>query len=81
VAVSTSDELGIVTGREVMESSSDDLFAYFNDITQNVHVHVRYLQTGQIERKSLSKQVRPIGGISIGAALSIRHELESGDYS
>ena len=80
-AVPTSDELGIVTEREVMESSSDGLFAYFNDTTQDVHVYVRYLQTGQIERKSLSKQVRPIGGISIGAALSIRHELESGDHA
>lgn len=81
VAVPTPDELGIVTEGEVMESSSDDLFAYFNDITQDVHVYVRYLQTGQIERKNLSKQVRPIGGISTGAALSIRHELESGDHA
>jgi hypothetical protein len=78
VAVPTPDELGIVTEREIMESmksSSDDLF------TQDVRVYVRYLQTGQVERKSLSKQVRPIGGISIGAALSIRHELESGDHA
>ena len=81
VAVPTPDELGIVTGREVMESSSDALFAYFNETAGDVHVYVRYLQTGQIERKSLSKQVRPIGGISVGAALSIRHELDSGDYA
>jgi hypothetical protein len=80
VAVPTPDELGIVTEREVMESSGDVLFAYFNDTAQDVHVHVRYLQTGQIERKSLSKRVRPIGGISLGAPLSIRHELESGDH-
>ena len=80
VAVPTPDELGIVTEREIMESSSDGLFAYFNDTTRDVYVYVRYLQTGQIERKSLSKQVRPFGGISIGAALSIRHELESGDH-
>ena len=81
VAVPTPVEIGIVTEREVMESSSDGLFAFFNDTTQDVHVYVRYLQTGQIERKSLSKQVRPIGSISIGAALSIRHELESGDHA
>ncbi|KAK4101832.1 hypothetical protein N658DRAFT_530591 [Parathielavia hyrcaniae] len=81
VAVPTPDELGIVTGREVMESSSDALFAYFSNTTQDVHVYVRYLQTGQIERKSLSKRVRPIGGISLGAALSIRHELEAGDHA
>ncbi|PVH69867.1 hypothetical protein DL98DRAFT_661456 [Cadophora sp. DSE1049] len=81
VAVPTPDELGIVTGREVMESSSDALFAYFNETAGDVHVYVRYLQTGQIERKSLLKQVRPIGGISVGAALSIRHDLDSGDHA
>ncbi|KAK0767246.1 hypothetical protein N5P37_000980, partial [Trichoderma harzianum] len=81
VAVPTPEELGIVTEREVMESSSDALFAYLNNTTQDVHVYVRYLQTGQIESKSLSKQVRPIGGISIGAALSIRYELESGGHA
>ncbi|KAK4675296.1 MLKL and TUDOR domains-containing protein [Podospora pseudoanserina] len=81
VAVPTPDELGIVTEREIVKSSSDALFAYFNDTAQDVHVYVRYLQTGQIERKSLSKRVRPIAGISLGAALSIRHELESGDHA
>jgi hypothetical protein len=81
VAVPTPDELGIVTGREVMESSSDALFAYFNETAGDVHVYVRYLQTGQIERKSLLKQVRPIGGISVGAALSIRHNLDSGNHA
>lgn len=63
-----------------MESNSDALFAYFNENSEDVYVHVRYLQTGQIERKSLSKQVRPIGGISVGAAMSIRYELDSGDH-
>ncbi|KID94662.1 hypothetical protein MAJ_09382, partial [Metarhizium majus ARSEF 297] len=81
VAVPRPDELGIFSEREVMESSGDALFAHFNDITQDVKVYVRYLQTGQIERKSLLKQVRPIGGISVGAILSIRHELESGDHA
>lgn len=80
MAVPTPEELGIVTEREVMGSSSDALFAYLNNTTQDVHVYVRYLQTGQIERKNLSKQVRPIGGISIGAALCIRYELESGGH-
>lgn len=41
VAVPTPEELGIVTEREVMESSSDALFAYLNNTTQNVHVYVR----------------------------------------
>ncbi|PVH92647.1 hypothetical protein DM02DRAFT_543204 [Periconia macrospinosa] len=81
VAVPTPEELGIVTGREIMESSSDALFAHFNGTAGDVQVYVRYLQTGQIERKSLFKQIRPLGGISVGAALSIRHELDSGDHA
>ncbi|KAI1288679.1 hypothetical protein F5Y03DRAFT_404548 [Xylaria venustula] len=81
VAVPTHGELGIVTEREFMKSSGDNLCAQLNDITPDVHIYVRYLQTGQIERKSLSKQIRPIGGISIGAPLSIRHALESGGYA
>ncbi|UKZ74035.1 hypothetical protein TrVFT333_001689 [Trichoderma virens FT-333] len=81
VAVPTPEELGIVDEREVLKSSSDAVFACLNNTTQDIHVYVRYLQTGQIERKSLSKQVRPIGGISTGAALSIRYELESGGHA
>ncbi|KAH9985934.1 hypothetical protein F4779DRAFT_639385 [Xylariaceae sp. FL0662B] len=81
VAVPTPDELGIITEQEVMKSNGDVVFTYFNDTTLDIHVYVRYLQTGQIERKSLSKQLRPIGGISIGAGLSIRHVLESGDHA
>ncbi|KAI6573808.1 hypothetical protein MCOR09_002648 [Pyricularia oryzae] len=81
VAVPAPDELGIITEREVMKSNGEDLFAYFNDAAPDVHVYVRYLQTGQIERKSLSKQVRPIGGINIGATLSVRYALESGGHA
>ena len=81
VAVPTSNELGIVTERDSIGSSSELLFTYFKKTIQDVHVYVRYLETGQIERKSLSKQVRPIGGISIGAPLSIRHELKSGGHA
>ncbi|KAL7919034.1 hypothetical protein ACQKWADRAFT_302440 [Trichoderma austrokoningii] len=81
VAVPTPEELGIVTEQEVMESSSDALFASLNNAAQDVYVYVRYLQTGQIESKSLSKQVRPVGSISVGAALSIRYELESGGHA
>ncbi|ELQ33830.1 hypothetical protein OOU_Y34scaffold00870g7, partial [Pyricularia oryzae Y34] len=81
VAVPAPDELGIITEREVMKSNGEELFAYFNDASPDVHVYVRYLQTGQIERKSLSKQVRPIGGITIGATLSVRYALESGGHA
>ncbi|KAK4107087.1 hypothetical protein N656DRAFT_793423 [Canariomyces notabilis] len=57
----TPHELGIVTEREAMESSTDTLFAYFKDTNRDVYVHVRYLQTGQIERKSLSKRLESGG--------------------
>lgn len=69
VAVPTSNKLGIVTERDSVGSSSELLFTYFKDTIQDVHVYVRYLETGQIERKSLSKQVRS------GAFLSALHCL------
>lgn len=81
VAVPTSNELGIVNEQDTIGSSSELLFTYLKDTVHDVHVYVRYLETGQIECKSLSKQVRPIGGISIGAPLSIRHELKSGGHA
>lgn len=81
VAVPTPKELGIVPDQEVIQSSSDALFTHFNNTAQDVHIYVRYVQTGQIERKSLLKQIRPAGGISLGAALSVQRELESGGYA
>ena len=81
VSVPTAEELGIITEREVIDSSNDVLFSRFSNTTPEVHVHVRYLQTGQIERKSLSRRVRPVGNICISASLSIQHELEAGGYA
>lgn len=79
VAIPTPFELGIVTTQDTLESSSDTIPAYFDGAAGDVHVYVQYLQTGQIERKSLSMQVRPGQGLSTGAALSIRHELDADD--
>lgn len=81
VAVPTSVDLGIIAKQDIIGVGSDDCLAYFNEVTGDIHVYVRYLQTGQIERKSLSRQIRPIGGISIGAALSIRDELDSNRHT
>ncbi|KAM5489909.1 hypothetical protein MaudMau93_002771 [Microsporum audouinii] len=81
VAVSTPEELGIATEKEVMESSNENLFSCFSGAMQDIYVYVRYLQTGQIERKSLLRQIRPIGGIAVGATLSTRHEMESGAHA
>ena len=81
MAVLISNKLGIVNERDFIGSSSELLFTYFKDTIYDVYVNVRYLETGQIEGKSLSKQVRPIGGISIGALLSIRYKLKSDNYA
>ncbi|KAK4148149.1 uncharacterized protein C8A04DRAFT_33653 [Dichotomopilus funicola] len=81
VAVPTPKELGIVPDQEVIRSSSEALLGHFNNTAQDIHVYVRYLQTGQIERKSLLRQIRSAGGISLGAAVSVRRELESGGYA
>ena len=80
VAIPTSHELGIVTEQELVESNGNILLANFNETNQDVHIYVRYLQTGQIERKSLMTQVRPVAAISVGAELSICYRLDSGDY-
>ncbi|KAK3309277.1 uncharacterized protein B0T15DRAFT_566133 [Chaetomium strumarium] len=78
---SPSDHVGWISAQSSWNQATTPSSLTFNDTAQDVHVYVRYLQTGQIERKSLSKRVRPIGGISLGAALSIRHELEAGDHA
>lgn len=80
VAVPTPTELGIMTEDDVMKASSENLISCFNDTARDIYIHVRYLQTGQIEQKSLLKKTRPVGGIYIGAPISIRCELESGKY-
>ncbi|KJX93795.1 hypothetical protein TI39_contig4254g00001 [Zymoseptoria brevis] len=79
VAVPTPADLGIVTVRDNTDSCSGAISAYLDGAAGDVHVYVRYVQTGQIERKSLSKQIRPVKGLSIGGTLCIRHELDSDD--
>lgn len=82
VAIPTPAELGIVTARDTqVDSSSGAISSYYDGTAGDVHVYVRYLQTGQIERKSLSRQVRPAKGLSIGAALSIRYDLDSDGHA
>ncbi|CAG9973398.1 unnamed protein product [Clonostachys byssicola] len=80
VAVPTPTEMGIMTEDDVMKASSESLIPCFNDTARDIHIHVRYLQTGQIEQKSLLNKTRPVGGIYIGAPISIRCELEPGRY-
>ncbi|CAH0055447.1 unnamed protein product [Clonostachys solani] len=80
VAVPTPTEMGITTEDEVINAGSESFISCFNDTARDIYIHVRYLQTGQIEQKSLLKKTRPVGGIYIGAPISIRCELEPGKY-
>uniref|UniRef100_A0A8H7N3M6 Uncharacterized protein n=1 Tax=Bionectria ochroleuca TaxID=29856 RepID=A0A8H7N3M6_BIOOC len=80
VAVPTPTEMGIMTEDDVIKASGESLIPCFNDTARDIYIHVRYLQTGQLERKSLLKKTRPVGGIYIGAPISIQFELEPGRY-
>ncbi|KAM3546782.1 hypothetical protein ARSEF1564_000358 [Beauveria bassiana] len=80
VAVPTPTELGIMTEDDVIKASSASLISCFNNTARDIYIHVRYLQTGQVEQKSLLKKTRPAGGICIGAPISIQCELEPGKY-
>ncbi|KAM3520592.1 hypothetical protein NHJ13051_006753 [Beauveria bassiana] len=80
VAVPTPTELGIMTEDDVIKASSGSLISCFNNTARDIYIHVRYLQTGQVEQKSLLKKTRPAGGICIGAPISIQCELEPGKY-
>lgn len=80
VAVPTPRELGIMTEDDVIKASTESLISCFNDTARDIYVHVRYLQTGQIEQKSLLKKTRPVGGIYVGAPIAIRCELGPSKY-
>lgn len=77
VAIPTPAELGIVTVGDTARSSGDAVSQYFDRTGGDVYVWVRYLQTGQIERKSLTHQIRPAGGLSLGAELCHHRVLDS----
>ncbi|KAF0430333.1 hypothetical protein F8M41_005537 [Gigaspora margarita] len=75
VSVPSLNELGIFR-QDVCQSNLDSLIENFSEYP-NMWVYVRYLQTGQIERKHI-KDIRVLGGLRIGASISIHHTLENG---
>ncbi|CAG8516557.1 17805_t:CDS:2 [Racocetra fulgida] len=73
ISVPSLDELGIFLQNESnLESIIKHIIEY-----PDIWVCVRYLQTGQIEKKLLTKDIRMLGGLRIGISISIRYTLEN----
>ncbi|CAH1760070.1 5884_t:CDS:2 [Entrophospora sp. SA101] len=83
ISVPSSDELGIFIYDKETQPHFKNLMDSFTYPQNDVWVYVRYLQTGQIERKLLSKHVRMLGGLCVGASISIHYDMEnsSGNWS
>ena len=79
MAVPISAELAIVTVLDTVKSSSDALSVRFDGMAGDAHVYIIHLPIGQIKRKSLSKQIRPVAGFSIGAVKGARSSSASSE--
>jgi hypothetical protein len=78
VSVPSPEEFGISIYDDGIQSHLGKLVEKTHP-KNDIWVYVRYLQTGQIERKLLSKNVRMLGGLRIGAPIAIYHTLENGE--
>ncbi|CAG8549079.1 12840_t:CDS:2 [Funneliformis caledonium] len=78
VSVPTSTELGIFIYEKNAQQRFNNLIEDITYPKNDIWVHVRYLQTGQIEKKLISKNVRIIGGLRIGTSIAILETLENG---
>ncbi len=79
--ISTFNKLEIIIIQNFINLNNKFFFFYFKDTIQDVYIYIRYLETNQIERKSLLKQVRSIEDISINALLFIRYKIKSNNYA
>ncbi|CAG8587401.1 17164_t:CDS:2, partial [Dentiscutata heterogama] len=75
VTIPSLNELGIFI-QDGCQSNIGSLIENFTEYP-NIWVYVRYLQTGQIERKHI-KDIRMLGGLRIGVSISIRSTLRDG---
>ncbi|PKY38115.1 hypothetical protein RhiirA4_537014 [Rhizophagus irregularis] len=76
VSVPSPTELGVF-----IYETQPQLYSLIENFTHpknDVWVYVRYLQTGQIEKKLLSKNVRMFGGLRIGITIAVCYTLENG---
>ncbi|CAI2177195.1 17280_t:CDS:2 [Funneliformis geosporum] len=78
VSVPTSTELGIFIYDKSSEQHFSNLIENIIYPKNDIWVYVRYLQTGQIEKKLISKNVRMLGGLRTGISISILENLENG---
>ena len=79
--ISTFNKLEIIIIQNFINLNNKFFFFYFKDTIQDVYIYIRYIETNQIERKSLLKQVRSIEDISINALLFIRYKIKSNNYA
>ncbi|CAG8603071.1 9749_t:CDS:2 [Ambispora gerdemannii] len=81
ISVPSPAELGIFIydkDDEVIKPNLANLVKNFTYPKNDIWVYVRYLQTGQIEKKLLSENVRMLGGLRIGISIAICYALENG---
>ncbi|CAG8546388.1 13189_t:CDS:2 [Ambispora leptoticha] len=78
ISVPSPEELGIFIYDEGTKPQLKKLIENYTYPKNDIWVYVRYLQTGQIERKLLSEDVRMLGGLRIGISIAICYTLENG---
>ncbi|CAI2167855.1 8298_t:CDS:2 [Funneliformis geosporum] len=78
VSVPTSTELGIFIYEKNAQQRFNNLIENITYPKNDIWAYVRYLQTGQIEKKLISKNVRMLGGLRIGTSIAILETLENG---
>ncbi|RIA98449.1 hypothetical protein C1645_798354 [Glomus cerebriforme] len=78
ISVPLPTELGIFIYDKKTQPHFDNLIENFTYPKNDIWVYVRYLQTGQIEKKLLSKDIRTLGGLRIGITIAVYYILENG---
>ncbi|CAG8743995.1 8659_t:CDS:2, partial [Funneliformis caledonium] len=78
ISVPTSTELGIFIYEKNNQKRFNNLIENITYPKNDIWVYVRYLQTGQIEKKLISKNMRMLGGLRTGISISILENFENG---
>ncbi|CAG8724478.1 342_t:CDS:1, partial [Funneliformis mosseae] len=78
VSVPTLTELGIFIYEKNNQKRFNNLIENITYLKNDIWVYVRYLQTGQIEKKLISKNVQILGRLRTGISISILENFENG---
>ncbi|CAG8735367.1 5368_t:CDS:2, partial [Funneliformis caledonium] len=78
ILVPTLTELGIFIYEKNNQKRFNNLIENITYPKNDIWVYVRYLQTGQIEKKLISKNVQMLGGLRTGISISILENFENG---